>query len=162
MKIYHVTNIIWDMDDDDRPEDFNLPKSCLIEAECDYYIADALSDKYGFCIVSFFEEELTIPYLYKLAKIGKLHFDFSKEEDFDSEEEDALIKVEQMCPIGEDSEVRSDFPRASHKGSHIIMAPDVDFLVFKDKQFKIDDNLSFFIKDIGYHSGDMRLMTITD
>ena len=161
MKIYHVTNINWDMDDNDRPEDFNLPKECLVEADCEYYIADALSDKYGFCIDSFDRDELTVPYLYDLTKNGKLHFDFSKEDDFDPENEDALIKVEQMCPIGEDSEVRSDFPRGSHDGSHIIMAPDVDFLVFKGKQFKIDGELSFYIKDIGYHSGDMRLMTIS-
>lgn len=54
MKFY-VTNIDWDIDDfdyDDEDE-LNLPSETMVECEDEDFIADALSDEYGFCVNSF-------------------------------------------------------------------------------------------------------------
>lgn len=51
MSKYKVSNIDWDVDD---VEDLNnLPTTCVIDAIDEDDIADALSDKYGFCVNGF-------------------------------------------------------------------------------------------------------------
>lgn len=51
MTKYRVSNINWDVD---CAEDLNgLPTTCVIEALDEDDIADALSDKYGFCVDGF-------------------------------------------------------------------------------------------------------------
>lgn len=51
MSKYKVSNIDWDVD---NIEDLNyLPTICVIEAIDEDDIADALSDKYGFCVNGF-------------------------------------------------------------------------------------------------------------
>lgn len=54
MKFY-VTNIDWDIDDFDYDEEdeLNLPSETMVECEDEDFIADALSDEYGFCVNSF-------------------------------------------------------------------------------------------------------------
>jgi hypothetical protein len=53
MKEFKCTYIDWDTDG----EAVNLPASVVIEAEDEDSIADALSDKYGWCVSSFFIEQ---------------------------------------------------------------------------------------------------------
>jgi len=48
---YAAEGIVWDCDGV-SPEEYGLPKSDIIEAEGELYVADRLSDKYGFCIVA--------------------------------------------------------------------------------------------------------------
>ena len=51
MTKYIVSNIDWDVD---SAEDLNdLPTTCIIDAFDEDDIADALSDKYGFCVNGF-------------------------------------------------------------------------------------------------------------
>lgn len=54
MKFY-VTNIDWDIDDFgyDEEDELNLPSETMVECEDEDFIADALSDEYGFCVNSF-------------------------------------------------------------------------------------------------------------
>lgn len=48
---YKVTNIDWDVDEIEDLKD--LPTTCIIDAEDEDDIADALSDEYGFCVNGF-------------------------------------------------------------------------------------------------------------
>jgi len=60
MPMYHVTNIEWDMESDGvvhSPSDFDLPESIRIEADDPDSIADALSDKYEWCVINLVWEE---------------------------------------------------------------------------------------------------------
>lgn len=51
MTKYIVSNIDWDVN---SAEDLNdLPTTCIIDAFDEDDIADALSDKYGFCVNGF-------------------------------------------------------------------------------------------------------------
>lgn len=51
MSKYKVSNIDWDVDDVEDLD--NLPTTCVIDAIDEDDIADALSDKYGFCVNGF-------------------------------------------------------------------------------------------------------------
>lgn len=52
MPVYNVDNIQWDLDGDDTPEELDLPTSTIIVAGDYEDVAQVLSDKYGFCILS--------------------------------------------------------------------------------------------------------------
>jgi hypothetical protein len=62
MSKFKVTDIAWDTDGADLPHD--VPLNTEIEAEDEDAVADALSDKYGWCIASLNIEEIveTVPY----------------------------------------------------------------------------------------------------
>lgn len=61
--ILYVTNIEWDLEDMETPEDFDLPTNLKIENpdeelledinSCADNLCDWLSDKYGFCVKGF-------------------------------------------------------------------------------------------------------------
>ena len=51
MTKYVVSNIDWDVDYAEELND--LPTTCVIDAIDEDDIADALSDKYGFCVYGF-------------------------------------------------------------------------------------------------------------
>lgn len=160
MKNYYVSNIIWSLDEGD-PECFNLPSECLIEAEDEYYVADALSDKYGFCVETLDAEELTIKLIKGFVNHNRLHFDFSKESDFDPETEDPLNMIEEMFSISDDADLRAEFFGKKYDNSYVMTATDCDFLIFKGKNFKIDGDMSFLIKDISYNRNEMCRITIS-
>lgn len=48
---YAAEGIVWDCDGV-SPEEYGLPQSDIVEAEGELYVADRLSDKYGFCVVA--------------------------------------------------------------------------------------------------------------
>lgn len=55
MQLYHVTNIIWDLDEDDDTADegaeaLGLPSSAYVYASDEDAVTDVLSDKLGWCI----------------------------------------------------------------------------------------------------------------
>lgn len=51
MTSYRAINIVWDCDGEDS-EDLGLPYEVIIEAESPDDIADALSEKYGWCVLN--------------------------------------------------------------------------------------------------------------
>ena len=57
MPMFRVTDIEWDTDGVD-PSDLNLPIETVIEADDEDEVADALSDKYGWCIFGLNIEEM--------------------------------------------------------------------------------------------------------
>lgn len=67
MKLYHATDIVWDVDDvnpdgrDELAETLGLPSSTFVYAEDEDAIADQLSDRYGWCILSLNMEEWHLP-----------------------------------------------------------------------------------------------------
>lgn len=46
---FKATNIKWDTDGEDV-EELGLPTETLIEADDEFEVADALSDKFGWCV----------------------------------------------------------------------------------------------------------------
>lgn len=65
MAKYKVTDIDWDLSSDFDEEDSlmldafdNLPQECVVEADDEDDIADALSDEWGFCVNCFGSAEL--------------------------------------------------------------------------------------------------------
>lgn len=52
MTLFHVSDITWDTDRI-SPKKLGLPRECEIEAEDEESVADALSDKYGWCVFDF-------------------------------------------------------------------------------------------------------------
>ena len=171
MKNYYISNIKWDTTDSvEEIDEIILPSELLIEAEDEDSIADALSDKHGFCVESFDYAPLNITTLRKLIKNKKLYFDFTADADDDKkwlEEhgdtydiEYSYNLVEEMTQIGDDTDMRTEFPRKRYDGSYILNAPDVDYLLFKGTKFKITGDNTFTIKDIGYYDGCDRIMAI--
>lgn len=65
MQLFQVTNIVWDVDDEgdneEAAEAIGLPDSALVYAEDRDSIADVLSDRFGWCIVSLGAEEVNNP-----------------------------------------------------------------------------------------------------
>lgn len=56
MKLFHAQNIRWDCSNDDDPdqsaETLGLPNEVFVSAEDEDAVADALSDRYGWCVDS--------------------------------------------------------------------------------------------------------------
>jgi len=50
MILFYVSNIEWDTDGEQHG--LNLPLETTVECESEEDVADALSDRYGFCIFS--------------------------------------------------------------------------------------------------------------
>lgn len=64
MKLFHVTNIQWDIDGAYEADDFdvdplNLPESLHVYADDEDSVADTMSDALGWCVLSLEIEEIT-------------------------------------------------------------------------------------------------------
>ena len=171
MKNYYITNINWDTTDSvEEIDEIILPSELLIEAEDEESIADALSDKYGFCVNSFDSEYLGIKTIRKMIKQGILYFDFSEDAEEDKKfleehgeeytEDYSYNKVEELVHISDDSFLRSEFPRKSHDNCYSLNAENVDYCVFKGTNFLITGENTFMIKDCAFRSGDYWNMAI--
>ena len=47
---FKANNIVWDTEDEEDADELDLPDEAIIEAEDEFEVADALSDKFGWCV----------------------------------------------------------------------------------------------------------------
>lgn len=171
-KVYYIKSIEWDTEDIYLEEDIKslgLPSSFFIEAESEEELVDNISDEYGYCVEKLDYEVVNIPFLRKMVKEKRLCFDFSEEEDFNEDEEEAQIEVSNFFDISYSSRMsdceidyRAKFPDKKHNGSFVIEAPDVDTCIFKKNTIKFHSEDKIAVTDIGYHEGDIRLLSLKD
>ena len=172
MKNYYIYDIEWDTDDMTQSE-LGLPSCVLLECEDEDAIADALSDTFGFCVETFDYDALNLTTLRKLVKNKSLFFDFREEREDDKKvceivceewkDEYSFYIVKEITDKYHHDWINRQFQGRRYEGIYVINAEeDVDPLLFKKKDIKIVDHHTIKIKDIGFHDGDWRLLTITN
>lgn len=172
MKNYYIYDIKWDTDGVEQSE-YELPSNMLLECEDADAIADTLSDKYGFCVESFNYDNLNLTALRKLVKNKSLFFDFREDREEEKEEyailgeewkdEYSFYIVKEITDKYYHNWINNQFQGRRYEGIYVINAEeDVDPLLFKKKDIKIVDENTIKIKDIGFHDGVWRTLTITD